>query len=124
MDSLEEILEQFEFEGRIVGGKIDAKFIEEHYSENLTGEQTEILEKELLELSKMILDRFSDVGPDLMYDIELQAKLRIMIQRRMKTMKMIPREYFDKYNEIVTEIRDLIKAQGSYDQAREDGIIP
>ena len=116
MGIIGEIMGHLEFEGSIVGGKLTDDGAEDIAKDDMTEKQKEDLDSELKALRYKIADTF-DNKEHLLKDIELQAKLRILIQKRMKEVKKIPKEYVDKYNEVVTRIRDTVKAQAEKERS-------
>ena len=106
-----ELKEWFEFEGGIVGdGKLSDRGVDIQTNENLEKDQIDAMHMELNKLEHQIADTF-EKKDELMRYITLQAKLRLLIQKRLKGVKKIPQEYVDKYNEIVTGIRDILTEQ-------------
>ena len=111
MDMSDELMDWLEFEGGIVGnGTLSDRGVDVQVNENLGKDQIEEMHMALNRVEHQIADSFEKKA-DLMWNITLQAKLRLLIMNRMKGVKKIPREYFDKYNDVVTEMRFIIKEQ-------------
>ena len=111
MSLIDEIMECLEFEGKLVGkGKMENRDVDAQAVEALEKEQLETLHMEMNKLKNQIAETF-EKKEELLDLIEIQAKLRLLIQKRLKGVKKIPQEYVDKYNTVVTEIRDIIKEQ-------------
>lgn len=72
--------------------------------------QLEALHTELDGIKQQVIKAF-DKGEEMVSLIEIQAKMRLLIEKRLKNVKKIPQECVDKYNAAVTEIRDIIKEQ-------------
>ena len=111
MGLMDDIMECLEFEGKLVGnGKMADRDVDAQAIEALEKEQLETMHMEMNKLKNQIADTF-EKKEELLDLIETQAKLRMLIQKRLKGVKKIPQEYIDKYNAVVTEIRDVVKEQ-------------
>lgn len=113
MDISIELNEWLDAEGGFGDGSgMDDEEVEIHTIENIEKEKIVSLHKELLKIKKAIADTFEDKQK--MLDlIEMKAKLRLLIQKRLKGIKKIPQEYVDKYNDTVESILQIIEEQAS-----------
>ena len=107
----DDLKEWFEFEGGIVGdGTLSDRGVDVQVNENLDREQIAAMHTELNKLEHQIADTF-EKKDEMMQKITMQAKLRLLIQKRMKGVKKIPQEYIDKYNETVEQIWSIVHEQ-------------
>ena len=118
MGVLDSLFRDLEFHGNFVGGIVSIEKVNELADEQMTDEQKKSLSSELDDLKAKIADSFEE-KESILRHVEMATKLRILISKRMKELKMIPQEYVDKYNEVVSEIKGIIDKQVDKDSGEK-----